>query len=264
MANKPFPFTVCEECCAGGGGGGITKETDPTVPAWAKAETKPTYTAEEVGALPATAKIPTKISELDNDSEYATKKELVDKHTWKLLGEATVTEANVTDAGDAGVISIAIDCGYLGGYDELRINLQCGVNDANASLSAAQRHFYVGILNDVSEVCGQDDKLLIFNQGSTNGTLNPTHANNLIINSYFSDGILQYSEIFNTNYNSHCYKTTPSVALPSLSYKLIGSAGHAMYGHPIDLKNGNHIVVFRAGSDGFKFPAGTELKVYGR
>lgn len=28
-----------------------TKETDPTVPDWAKAETKPTYTAEEVGAI---------------------------------------------------------------------------------------------------------------------------------------------------------------------------------------------------------------------
>lgn len=29
-------------------------ETDPTVPAWAKASTKPTYTASEVGALPST------------------------------------------------------------------------------------------------------------------------------------------------------------------------------------------------------------------
>ena len=29
-----------------------TNETDPTVPAWAKASTKPTYTASEVGALP--------------------------------------------------------------------------------------------------------------------------------------------------------------------------------------------------------------------
>lgn len=29
-------------------------ETDPTVPAWAKSETKPTYTASEVGAVPTT------------------------------------------------------------------------------------------------------------------------------------------------------------------------------------------------------------------
>lgn len=34
----------------GEGGGGITEETDPTVPAWAKGPTKPTYTAVEVGA----------------------------------------------------------------------------------------------------------------------------------------------------------------------------------------------------------------------
>lgn len=33
-------------------------ETDPTVPAWAKAETKPSYTASEVGALPSTTAIP--------------------------------------------------------------------------------------------------------------------------------------------------------------------------------------------------------------
>lgn len=32
----------------------ITNETDPTVPAWAKKATKPTYTADEVGALPKT------------------------------------------------------------------------------------------------------------------------------------------------------------------------------------------------------------------
>ena len=34
-------------------------ETDPTVPEWAKASTKPTYTASEVGALPDTTVIPT-------------------------------------------------------------------------------------------------------------------------------------------------------------------------------------------------------------
>ena len=43
----------------GGGGGGIVQETDPTVPAWAKQPEKPTYTAEEVGALPASTVIPT-------------------------------------------------------------------------------------------------------------------------------------------------------------------------------------------------------------
>ena len=38
---------------SGTGGGGIAVETDPTVPAWAKQEDKPRYTAAEVGADPA-------------------------------------------------------------------------------------------------------------------------------------------------------------------------------------------------------------------
>jgi hypothetical protein len=47
-------------------------ETDPTVPAWAKAVKKPSYTAAEVGALPANTTIPTKTSQLTNDSGYLT------------------------------------------------------------------------------------------------------------------------------------------------------------------------------------------------
>ena len=46
------------------------EETDPTVPDWAKRPEKPTYTAEDVGALPDNTKIPTKTSELKNDSGF--------------------------------------------------------------------------------------------------------------------------------------------------------------------------------------------------
>lgn len=44
------------------------KEGD--IPEWALQPEKPTYTAEETGALPADTKIPTKVSELKNDSNY--------------------------------------------------------------------------------------------------------------------------------------------------------------------------------------------------
>lgn len=47
-------------------------ETDPTVPAWAKNATKPSYTASEVGALPSNTKIPSKTSDLTNDSGFIT------------------------------------------------------------------------------------------------------------------------------------------------------------------------------------------------
>ena len=47
-------------------------ESDPTVPAWAKQASKPTYTASEVGALPDSTVIPSKTSDLTNDSGFIT------------------------------------------------------------------------------------------------------------------------------------------------------------------------------------------------
>ena len=43
-------------------------ETDPTVPAWAKAVSKPAYTASEVGALPDTTTIPSDVSDLTDNN----------------------------------------------------------------------------------------------------------------------------------------------------------------------------------------------------
>lgn len=84
LDGEPFPempASVTEQILArlnkieegGGSGGGISVETDPTVPDWAKQSEKPKYTASEVGALPSNTKIPTKTSELTNDSGFITK-----------------------------------------------------------------------------------------------------------------------------------------------------------------------------------------------
>lgn len=62
-----------------GSGGGITEETDPTVPSWAKNPTKPTYTASEVGALPDNTEIPSKTSDLTNDSGFITNEDIPEK-----------------------------------------------------------------------------------------------------------------------------------------------------------------------------------------
>ncbi|MBR5583175.1 MAG: hypothetical protein IKW21_01455, partial [Lachnospiraceae bacterium] len=82
------------------GSGGIVQETDPTVPAWAKQPNKPTYTAAEVGALPSTTKIPSKTSDLTNDSdfittipsEYVTDSELTAKGYLTSIPSSYVTE----------------------------------------------------------------------------------------------------------------------------------------------------------------------------
>lgn len=102
---------VVEKEAPEGGGGGVVEETDPTVPAWAKEPHPPTYTKEDVGlanvanvlqyseenpppypvwtvnnkggnvtltasdvgALPASTSIPSKTSQLSNDSGFITK-----------------------------------------------------------------------------------------------------------------------------------------------------------------------------------------------
>lgn len=55
----------------------LTEETDPTVPEWAKQTSKPTYTASEIGALSEDTVIPSRTSELTNDSHYATESQLL-------------------------------------------------------------------------------------------------------------------------------------------------------------------------------------------
>ena len=61
--------------------GYITVETDPTVPSWAKQSSKPTYTASEVGALPSTTSIPSKTSDLTNDSNFVSSSDLAEVAT---------------------------------------------------------------------------------------------------------------------------------------------------------------------------------------
>ena len=74
---------------AGKGATALQQESDPTVPSWAKEPTKPTYTAQEVGALPADTPlfsgsyndlndkptiptVPTNVSAFTNDAGYLT------------------------------------------------------------------------------------------------------------------------------------------------------------------------------------------------
>ena len=60
-------------------------ETDPTVPSWAKAASKPSYTASEVGALPASTTIPSALADLSDDSTHRTVTD-TEKSTWNAKG----------------------------------------------------------------------------------------------------------------------------------------------------------------------------------
>lgn len=73
------------------------EETDPTVPEWAKAEEKPTYTASEVGALPDTTEIPKKLSDLQGDAEHRTVTD-TEKQEWNGKSDFSGSYNDLADA----------------------------------------------------------------------------------------------------------------------------------------------------------------------
>jgi len=72
-------------------------ECDPTVPDWAKTPSKPSYTASEVGALPYDTFIPSRTSELLNDSGFLTSHQsLSDYYNRSYIDAALLTKADVS------------------------------------------------------------------------------------------------------------------------------------------------------------------------
>lgn len=82
----------------GGSGGGTITETDPTVPAWAKQSTKPTYTAAEVGAQE-TLVSGTNIKTINNESLLGSGNITINEGETNVIESVTFngTPANITN-----------------------------------------------------------------------------------------------------------------------------------------------------------------------
>lgn len=76
-------------------------ETDPTVPNWAKRPEKPTYTASEVGALPIGTKIPSKTSDLQNDSGFLTEHQDLSDYALKSEVPKSASDVGADASGTA-------------------------------------------------------------------------------------------------------------------------------------------------------------------
>lgn len=102
------------------------EETDPTVPAWAKQPSKPTYTAAEVGAMPADAVLPSGGAE------------------WKLVTNVTVEEdvSRLTIETDADGISL-LELGYSELFIRYKL-LGLGTGNYTSRYSNLQIHFCGG------------------------------------------------------------------------------------------------------------------------
>lgn len=89
-------------------------ETDPTVPSWAKASTKPTYTASEVGALPSTTVIPTVVDTYSSSGTDAvsgkgvaaalgTLDSSISATTGQAISAITITDGKITNSSKISV-----------------------------------------------------------------------------------------------------------------------------------------------------------------
>ena len=100
--------------------GFLTEERDPTVPAWAKASSKPTYTYSEVGAVPAAHDIlPQPQSDIPENSNLNDAKWWV-PGVWRVRNapiSATIANVPATDGG-AKLITITASGTDTGGWTQ--------------------------------------------------------------------------------------------------------------------------------------------------
>lgn len=99
-------FGIPQGMPGSGSGGGVADSIDwkkvTNKPTWVQSATKPSYTATEVGALPASTIIPSKTSQLTNDSGFVKSSDLK-----TINGENIVGEGNIEITGSGGGIAEA-------------------------------------------------------------------------------------------------------------------------------------------------------------
>lgn len=118
-------------------------ETDPTVPSWAKASTKPSYTASEVGAAPAVTEVTVSTAgavtqALDAGKLY---------HFTGALTALTIT-LNAAPSGQLAQYHFDFDCGSTAPT----VTIPSTVHMPDANSFEASKHYEVDILNNYGAV----------------------------------------------------------------------------------------------------------------
>ena len=92
---------------ASGGGGGTADSVQwvnvLNKPSWVNSTTKPTYTASEVGALPADTTIPSKTSQLTNDSNFLTSSDFKTINGQPIVGSGNIQIEGGSSGGTGNV-----------------------------------------------------------------------------------------------------------------------------------------------------------------
>lgn len=95
---------------ASGGGGGTADSVQWSnilnMPSWVNSATKPSYTASEVGALPVGTFIPSKLSELTNDSKFLTSADFKTINGQPVVGEGNIQIEGGSSGGGTGNVNV--------------------------------------------------------------------------------------------------------------------------------------------------------------
>lgn len=95
---------------SGGSGGGVADSVDWSnvlnKPSWVNSTTKPTYTASDVGALPSDTTIPSKTSQLTNDSKFVKETGLKTINGQSLLGTGNISISGGSGEGGGGNVNV--------------------------------------------------------------------------------------------------------------------------------------------------------------
>ena len=101
---------------ASGGGGGVADSVQWTKvlnkPSWVDSPTKPTYTASEVGALPVGTTIPSKTSQLTNDSNFLTSGDFKTINGQSIIGSGNI-QIEGGSSGGTGNVNVTNASGLL-------------------------------------------------------------------------------------------------------------------------------------------------------
>lgn len=180
------------------GGGGVADSVQwanvLNKPTWVNSATKPTYTATEVGALPVDTIIPSKTSQLTNDSNFTT------TSSFKTVnGQSIVGEGNIEISGTGSGIADAPSDGKI--YGRKNGAWASITSSTGGSVDISDIMQRIGQLAEIGGTCTDEDYNTLKGYAD-NGTV--TYANqdgtSLIINVKNLDGTISLLyEIENIN-----------------------------------------------------------------